>query len=60
MYILVSEPHGDEATRAFSALDDAFGTDEFSKDDAMRVLSEHGFSNNMFSALLTAGSISEV
>ncbi len=60
MYILVSEPHGDEACRAFDALDDAFGTDEFSKDDAMKVLSEHGFAANMFSALLTAGSISEV
>ncbi len=60
MYMLVAEPHGDEASRAFNALDDAFGTDEFSKEDAMRCLSEHGFTTVMFTALVTAGSIAEV
>ncbi len=60
MYMLVSEPHSDEACRAFNALDDAFGTDEFSREDALKVLGEHGFSQQMFMALVTAGSIAEV
>jgi len=60
MYMLVSEPHGEEAQRAFAALDDTYGTDEFSKTEAMEVLTAHGFRSNMFEALVTAGSISEV
>jgi hypothetical protein len=58
-FILVAEPHGDEARRAFDALDDALGTDEFTEADANEVLKLHGFSNNMFTVLVTAGSISE-
>lgn len=60
MYMLVSEPHGEEASRAFSALDDAFGTDEFSREDALRCLEEHGFGQQMFNALVMSGSVSEV
>lgn len=59
MYILVAEPHGDEAARAFDALDETFGTDEFSQADAMNVLTQHGFGAQMFQGLLTAGSIME-
>ena len=59
MYILVEEPHSDEARRAFNALDDAFGTDSFTREDATRVLEEHGFSSQMFQALEMAGSIME-
>lgn len=59
MYMLIEQPNGDEARRAFDALDDAFGTDDFSKEDAMEVLSNRGFSGNMFNALLMSGSISE-
>ncbi len=59
MYILVQEPNGDEAKRAFNALDDAFGTDSFSKSEALQALTEHGFTSSMFEALLTSGCIAE-
>lgn len=58
-YILVNEPTAEEASRAFDALDDAYGTDEFSEDEAKQVMTAHGFGPGMFSALVTSGSISE-
>jgi len=58
-YILTEEPRGDEARRAFDALDDTFGTDSFTKEEALAVLTEHGFGANMFSILDGSGAITE-
>lgn len=60
MLILSQEPHGDEARRAFNALDEAFGVDEFSEAEAKEALTLHGFGPTMLSALTTSGSVSEV
>lgn len=58
-YILTAEPHSDEASRAFDALDNAFGTDSFEKEEALRVLAEHGFTAVMFTSLVSTGCVTE-
>ena len=59
VYILTQQPSGGESERAFGALDDAFGTESFSGEDADKVLKESGFSPAMLDKLITGGYVSE-
>jgi hypothetical protein len=59
MYELVQEPQGEESARAFDALDEAFGTEQFAEAEANKVLAESGFGSGMFKSLVASGSVSE-
>ena len=59
MYILTQEPSGGESARAFSALDEAYGTEEFTVEEADKVLAENGFSQSMFDSLVANGFVTE-
>jgi len=59
MFILVQEPSGEESKRAFEALDDALGTEEFSEATARKVMAEHGFGKDMLERLVDGGYVSE-
>ena len=58
MYILTDEPKGPNA--AWETLDNAFGTEEFSREDAVSVLSQAGISDDAFDRLVSGGYVSEV
>ena len=58
MYMLTDEPEGHNA--AWEALDNAFGTEEFSREDAAITLSQAGISGNAFDKLVSGGYVSEV
>lgn len=61
MYILSEQPADGESRRAFQALDDAFGADEFAREAAERVLTDHGFrGSSMFETLESYDYITEV
>ena len=60
MYILTDEPRGHNA--AWEALDNVFGTEEFSREDAASVLTQTGISDeySVLNRLVNAGYVSEV
>ncbi len=60
MFILTSDPEKGELSRAFDALDDAVGTEQFDKQTALKVLKESGFTENTFNQLVSGGHIAEV
>jgi len=61
MYMLTDEPEGSGAlATAFRALDNAFGTEEFAREDAAITLSQAGVSGNAFDKLVSGGYVSEV
>ena len=60
LYTLMKEPETEQAKRAFSALDDAFGTEEFDKKSAQDVLVEHGFGKNDLDVLISGEYVQEV
>jgi len=64
MYILTAEPGSGRQGDAFSALDNAFGTDEFSEGQAITVLSNElecgpNEALSIFSRLVSGGYVSE-
>ena len=59
MYILVDEPEGHNA--AWETLDNAFGTEEFSREDAASTLAQVGIDGySAFDKLVSGGFVSEV
>jgi len=58
MYILTDKPEGLNA--AWETLDNAFGTEEFSREDALSTLSQTGISDDTFDRLVSEGYVSEV
>ena len=60
IYTLVNEPESEQARRAFEALDDAFGAENFDKKSAQAVLVEHGFGKSDLDKLVEGGYAQEV
>ena len=60
IYTLVNEPESEQARRAFEALDDAFGAENFDKKSVQSVLTEHGFGKNDLDTLVKDGYVGEV
>lgn len=65
MYILTNEPGGGRQGDAFKALDNAFGTNEFSEGQAVTVVVNElectdSEALSVFSKLVSSGSVSEV
>lgn len=62
MYILTDEPLGGQQANAFEALDDAFGTGEFSQGQAITVLKnalETPNADGLFRSLVQGGHVTE-
>ena len=59
MYLLTSDPEKGELSRAFDALDDVVGSEQFDKKTALKVLKESGFTENTFNQLVSKGHITE-
>jgi len=65
MYILTEEPGGGRQGDAFGALDNTFGTGEFSEGQAITVLSNElecgsNEASSIFARLISGGYVSEV
>jgi hypothetical protein len=60
MYILADRPTSKTLGDAFDVLDDAFGTGEFSKDQAIASLSNEGFTAATFQQLCDGDFITSV
>ena len=60
LWLLTDEPeHDSHLAEAFEALDEAFGTEAFTDDDARRVMKLHEFSDGTFDSLCFGGYVTE-
>jgi len=65
MYMLVNSPGGGQSKEAFDALDEVFGTNEFSKGQAVNTISvamelDNATADSLFNQMVRSENIGEV